>query len=431
MEGPPMKKINLFVFAAHHLSSNIAAQRFKGLLKYLDPAKYRVFVFAREPAAETTAAAAPSDADIRIYPLPGHCVGSESSLAASLLTLAAAFVRPLPFLLANGSADTRPWLIQALAEADRLCSEKLAAGESCVAIGTYSPIDALIAAASLASRHRIGCLQDFRDGLVFEPLGKPGWLRAWMRGLIEGRVVATADLITSVSRPLVDNFRQRYPDKVTAMLPNGYDPTDFASLGNDSGDGTRAAAILARHVPAGALLIGHFGRIGASDGSASKSLDYLVDTLNESTEAPASRHVMFVGELTRSELASLERARFSFSVLGQVERTLALQLMKRCDKLLLLTGSRASCATGKLFEYLAAGADIVCISGVPNEATAILAETGAGQTLLTSEGSPGSYALRTMLSPSTTTDTCRDIAAYSKVVQADRLDHWISKMVQA
>jgi glycosyltransferase involved in cell wall biosynthesis len=424
-----MKKINVFVFAAHHLSSNIAAQRFKGLLKYLDPAKYRVFVFAREPTAETAAAAAPSDADIHIYPLPGHCVGSESSPAASLLTLAAAFMRTLPFLLAKGHADTRPWLVQALAEADRLCSEKLAEGEPCVAIGTYSPVDALIAAASLASRYRIGCLQDFRDGLVFEPLGKPGWLRAWMRELIERRVVANANLITSVSHPLVHDFQQRYPDKVTAMLPNGYDPTDFASLGNDSASDTRAAAILARHVPAGALLIGHFGRIGASDGSASKSLDYLIDTLNESAEVAANKHFMFVGELTRSELASLERARFSFSVLGQLKRTLALQLMKRCDKLLLLTGSRASCATGKLFEYLATGADIVCISGVRNEATAILAETSAGQTLLTSEGARGGHALGKALLPST--DAHRDIAAYSKVVQAERLGHWISNMVQA
>ena len=425
-----MKKINLFVFAAHHLSSNIAAQRFKGLLKYLDPAKYRVFVFAREPAAATAATTAPSDADIHIYPLPGHCVGSESSAAASLLTLAAAFMRPLPFLLAKGSTETRPWLVQALAEADRLCSEKLAAGEPCAVIGTYSPVDALIAAASLASKHRIGCLQDFRDGFVFEPLGKPGWLRAWTRRLIERRVVAIADLITSVSHPLVDDFLMRYPDKVTAMLPNGYDPTDFASLGNDSADETRAAALLARHVPEGALLIGHFGRIGASDGSASKSLDYLIDTLNESPDIAANKHLMFVGELTRSELASLERARFSFSVLGQLERTLALQLMKRCDKLLLLTGSRASCATGKLFEYLATGADVVCISGVRNEATAILAETRAGQTLLTDQGVHGGDALQKALSRSAT-DAHRDIAAYSKVAQAGRLDHWISNMVNA
>ncbi len=425
-----MKKINLFVFAAHHLSSNIAAQRFRGLLKYLDPAKYRIFVFARKPDAGAAAPPPPSGADIRIFPLPGHCVGSESSAMASMLTLAAAFIRPLPLMLSRGNARTRPWLALALAEADRLCNEKLAAGESCVAIGTYSPVDALIAAAGLASRHRIGCLQDFRDGLVFEPLGKPGWLRTFARKLIEGRVVASAGLLTSVSRPLVDDFHHRYPDKTTAILPNGFDPADFASLGDDSDSAERAAAILAQHVPAGALLIGHFGRIGASDGSASKSLDYLVDVLNASAETAAGKHVMFAGELTRFELASLGRAKFSVSVLGSVERTLALQLMKRCDKLLLLTGSRASCATGKLFEYLATGAEVVCITGVRNEATAILDETGSGQTLLIDDKASGRAALHRALSPSPF-NAHRDISAYSRVAQAGMLDRWISSLVPA
>ena len=206
-----MTKINLFVFAAHHLSGNIAAQRFKGLLKYLDPAKYRIYVFAREPAAGAPVATPPPAPGITVLPLPGHCVGSESSAAASLLTMAAAFLRPLPFLFAAGAGREQPWLVRALAAADRLCVEKLAAGERCVAIGTYSPIDSLVAAASLASRRRIGCLQDFRDGLVFEPLGQPGRLRTWMRQLIERRVVAAAGLVTSVSPPLVADFQRRYP----------------------------------------------------------------------------------------------------------------------------------------------------------------------------------------------------------------------------
>lgn len=424
-----MTKINLFVFAAHHLSGNIAAQRFKGLLKYLDAAKYRVFVFAREPAAGAPAAAVPSTADATIFPLPGRCVGSESSTASSLLTLAAAFVRPLPFLLAGDGGRERPWLVQALAEADRLCAERLAAGERCVAIGTYSPIDSLVAAASLASRHRIGCLQDFRDGLVFEPLGRPGRLRTWMRKRIEARVVSAAGLITSVSPPLVADFQRRYPHKATATLPNGYDPADFAAAGNDAGGDARVAAILDRHVPPGALLIGHFGRIGASDGSASKSLDFLVDALNASAAAAADKHVMFVGELTDAERATLDRARFSVSALGPVERPLALRLMQRCDKLLLLTGSRASCATGKLFEYLAAGADIVCVSGVRNAATTILAETGAGRSLLTGDGAAAGDALRTALSPRVAA-TQRDIGPYSKLAQAGMLDRWISEMVQ-
>ena len=424
-----MTKINLFVFAAHHLSGNIAAQRFKGLLKYLDPAKYRIFVFAREAAAEAPAAASPPPPGITVLPLPGHCVGSESSAAASLLTMAAAFLRPLPFLFAGDTGREQPWLVRALAAADRLCAEKLAAGERCVAIGTYSPIDSLVAAASLASRRHIGCLQDFRDGLVFEPLGRPGRLRTWMRTLIERRVVAAASLVTSVSPPLVADFQRRYPRKAAATLPNGYDPADFAAPDKATADDPRVAAILARWVPAGAQLIGHFGRIGASDGSASQSLDFLVDALNASPATMADKHMMFVGELTQAERSTLERARFSVSVLGPVERALALQLMQRCDKLLLLTGSRASCATGKLFEYLAAGADIVCVSGVRNAATAILAETGAGRSLLTGDGAAAGDALRAALAPGAA-DAQRDIGPYSKLAQAGMLDRWITDMVQ-
>ncbi|HEX8776908.1 MAG TPA: glycosyltransferase [Rhodanobacter sp.] len=384
-------------------------------------------MLAREPA--TGAVAPVPTPGITVLPLPGHCVGSESHATASLLPIVAAFLRPLPFLLAGDAEREQPWLVRALAVADRLCEERLAAGERCAAIGTYSPIDALVAAASLASRRRIGCLQDFRDGLVFEPLGKPGRLRTWMRRLIERRVVAAAGLVTSVSPPLVADFRRRYPRKAVATLPNGYDPADFAATGNAAADDPRAAAILARWVPAGAQLIGHFGRVGASDSSASRSLDFLVDALNASPATMANKHVMFVGELTQQERATLERARFSVSVLGPVERSLALQLMQRCDKLLLLTGSRASCATGKLFEYLAAGADIVCVSGVPNAATAILAETGAGRSLLTGDGTAAGDALRAALAPRAV-DAQRDIGPYSKLAQAGMLDRWITDMVR-
>ena len=423
-----MKRINLFVFATHHLSNNVAAQRFKGLLKYLDPAKYRVFVFTRAPVSGTHVTDPSSVLEVTVFPLAGHCVGSESSTSSSLSTLAAAFIRPLPFMFSRHGASPRAWFVSALAEADRLCREKLAEGERCVAIGTYSPIDALIAAASLASRYGIDCLQDFRDGLVFEPLGKSGWVRNTLRKLIERRVVAVSGLITSVSGPLVEDFRRRYPGKTTQVLPNGYDPADFAALIDDPDSKERAAAMLARHVPTNAMLIGHFGRIGASDASASVTLDKFIDAMNESIAPSANIHVMFVGELTELERTSIKRANFSISVLEPVERRLALQLMKRCDKLLLLTGSRASCATGKLFEYLAAGADIFCISAVHNAATDILAETGAGQTLLTSQIGAGSNALRKVLSPRVD-HTNRDIGAYSKVEQAGMLDSWISQMV--
>ena len=70
---------------------------------------------------------------------------------------------------------------------------------------------------------------------------------------------------------------------------------------------------------------------------------------------------------------------------------------------------------------------MVCISGVPNEATAILDATGAGRSLL-ANAATGSAALREALSPAPA-DACRDVSAYSRVAQAGMLDRWIAHMV--
>ena len=78
------KKINLFVFATHHTANNIASQRFKGLLKYLDFNKYRVFIFSRATGHDAGEAKVPvggdvSARDIHVMNFRGRCVGSESS----------------------------------------------------------------------------------------------------------------------------------------------------------------------------------------------------------------------------------------------------------------------------------------------------------------------------------------------------------------
>jgi len=418
-----MSKINLFVFAAHHATGNIAALRFKGLMKYLDPERYRVHVLAREQGAVPTVAGSSA---VEVIRLPGHCVGSESSLVSSLLSVASAFVPALPFVAGRGGdAASRPWLVNALAEADRRCSERLAAGERCIVIGTYSPVDALIAAASLASRHGLLCIQDFRDGLVFEPLGRPGIAADAARRLIEARVISAASLVTSVTPALVEDFARRYPGKRVGLLPNGFDPDDFAEHLEE--DAEEAAALLEGEVPPGAMLIGHFGRVGASDASASQSMDHFISLMNTLEDGHARRHVLFVGELTEGEQRSLRRARFGVTTIKPVRRGLALQLMKRCDRLLLLTGNRAGCVPGKVFEYLASGLPVVCVSRVESAALLILAETGAGRTLVTQGGGESAEALRQILDAPA--EGRRDIGAYSKVAQAGVLDRWIADMV--
>ena len=65
------------------------------------------------------------------------------------------------------------------------------------------------------------------------------------------------------------------------------------------------------------------------------------------------------------------------SHVGQLSRGDAVRLQRRADALVLVTSHHSGEATGKLFEYLAAGAPILALA-INNEAARIVAETGTG-----------------------------------------------------
>ena len=430
------KKINLFVFATHHTANNIASQRFKGLLKYLDFQKYRVFIFSRVTGDDASETKMPLGSevgvnDINVMNFRGHCVGTESSAASSLLSLLSAFASAAPFLAAatnrvlGRSSDT--WLINALDAADALCRARLADGEACVVIGTYSPIDALVAARCLSAKHRIPCLQDFRDGLTFEALGRQGRLSALLRQLVESRVVTASGLVTTVSRALVSDFERRYPRKKVGLMPNGYDPADFLVQDDDSR--FVASQLMAKHVPPGKRLMGHFGRISASDHSRIGSLECFVRAMNASANARQHAHALFVGELTPIEREIVARLECTHSTVDSVPRPVALNLMMQCRQLLLITGDGVGCATGKLFEYLAAGPEVICFSVVENEASHILSETGAGTTVLTADEAKAPAILDRLFGAPSGSAAQRGIGVYSKVEQVRQFDRWLSGMV--
>jgi glycosyltransferase involved in cell wall biosynthesis len=72
--------------------------------------------------------------------------------------------------------------------------------------------------------------------------------------------------------------------------------------------------------------------------------------------------------------------------LGMLDRPAALALQRAADALLLLTGLNPSEATGKLFEYLAAGRPILAVAH-GNEAARVIQETRTGVTV-----APGDHA---------------------------------------
>jgi glycosyltransferase involved in cell wall biosynthesis len=92
--------------------------------------------------------------------------------------------------------------------------------------------------------------------------------------------------------------------------------------------------------------------------------------------------MVLAGRTTAQDEALLAEADLGEAVrhLGLLERSAALALQRGADALVLLTGTHSSEATGKLFEYLAAGRPILALAAA-NEAQRIVTLTGTGITV--------------------------------------------------
>jgi glycosyltransferase involved in cell wall biosynthesis len=116
--------------------------------------------------------------------------------------------------------------------------------------------------------------------------------------------------------------------------------------------------------------------------------------------------VVFAGPLStqESEALSAPDLRGLVRTVGSLDRPRALALQRSADALIVITegARRRSVATGKLFEYLAAGPPILVL-GAETEAARIVEEVGAGY--VTSADDPDAIA-----------------EAISSLVDADRLE---------
>lgn len=423
-----MKKVNIFLFAAHHTSENIAAQRFKSLVKYLDPAIYNIYVFSRLVDRQFQPEPSIDRDNVIVHEVDGDCVGSQASrLVVSLMFLSAFFAK-LPFFFASNKLATahKSWMVNALLKAEPICRDRLAKGENCFVVGTYSPIDALIAARCLSIQYGLPHLLDFRDGFVFESLGRKGFVASLLRSAIERRITDAATIITSVSTALVEDFRLRYPHLEINLLPNGYDPFEFISKCSETLS-TEADEIM-NGIPKNRLIIGHFGRVSESDKSRLEALKYFIDSLNVADHLRDKIHVMFVGRLNSIEVTLIESLKFTHCIIPSVARSVALELMQQCNVLLLITGNGVGCATGKLFEYMATGHYIICFSVVKNEAAKILEETAAGKTILVNDHKSSLALFQEITNVQhECIEMSRDISMYSRKNQAAILSGWIQR----
>jgi len=387
-----------------------------------------IHIFSRKPEDGHQPGPAAEQPDIHIHEIDSPS-GAINKFASSLFTIFASFFHSRPARIAErkGAGQEKNWLVGVVAKADEVAAGKKQQGYEIIAIGTYSPIEALIAAKAISRKYKTPCILDFRDGFVFESRGREGIVYAALRKLIEKSIISSTDLITSVSMPLVNYFKKRYPANRVEYLPNGFDRSEFTA--GSSGQEARLAENIDQIFKSGHTVIGHFGRVSGSDTSRLESLRFLIDSINDFQGSLNALHLVFIGKLQEQDLSLLKKLKCHITVIPHLPREEILGIMGKCNFLLLITGDLTSCATGKLFEYMASGPEIICVSGVENEASHIIESTNCGQTLLVGDKQGAADMLQAITAKAGITNGPRgSTEIFEKPYQARLLMKWINEM---
>ena len=305
-------------------------------------------------------------------------LGASMSLRRVLrrptLTAPAAAVPPPPSLLTKVLVPDSylvSWLPSALAEF--------------VLHVRVAPIDCLVTTGPPSSAHLLGFvpgwrrprrgvwLADFRDGWRFEPPDDVRWPTAAQDDLdarLEARVARGADAAIGVTRPIADDLAERLGARA-AWVPNGWDP--------DLDD-----EVAATPPPDGATrpdwrTVAHTGTLSGPWGRDPRPLLRAIARVNGEDGEHRPLRLVLAGRATSEDERLLADSGLGDALvrLGHIERAQALALQRAADALVLITSDNRSEATGKLFEYLAAGRPIVALAR-GNEAARIVGETGTG-----------------------------------------------------
>jgi glycosyltransferase involved in cell wall biosynthesis len=255
---------------------------------------------------------------------------------------------------------------------------------------TSSPPESAHLLGLLLGRRRPPWIADFRDGWSLEPL-RERFPTAAQRALdtsLERRVARTAELCVGATRPIALDLEQRLGVRAVHVT-NAWDPYTEAALGTatppvrSDDDGVRL------------VLTGTFSGVR---GSTPEPLLEALASLARGREV-SPLHLLVAGRLTADERQLIDRTALAGTVrhLGLLDHASSLALQRSADALVLLTSRHVSEATGKLFEYLAAGRPILALAD-GNEAARIVQETRTGVTVPPDDVDAIAAALRAVVS---------------------------------
>jgi len=258
------------------------------------------------------------------------------------------------------------WLPTALTAARRLVRERRI---DCVV--TSGPMHSTHTIGLMLGRERPSWIADFRDGWRFEPLRPPWPTRAQdhLDAALERRVARGAEAVIAVSHPIAEDLSARM-DIAATHIPNGWDPRWD----------TRISQASEVELEPGTVSVVHTGALGGDVWRDPEPLFTAMRwILAHNPDAAHRLRLVLAGPLDAHLRELLDDADGAgVRHVGQLSREGSLALQRSADALLLLTSPHhVSHATGKLFEYLAAGKPIIALAR-GNEAARIVKETGTG-----------------------------------------------------
>jgi glycosyltransferase involved in cell wall biosynthesis len=239
---------------------------------------------------------------------------------------------------------------------------------------TSSPPDSVHLVGLALGRRRPPWIAELRDGWTYEPLRTPfpTGLQRRLDARLERRVALAADGLVGATGAISDDLQRRY-GRPASTIRNAWDPALDREL----------AAAEPPALEPDRINFVYTGSLGGIRGHDDRGLLAALRQISrEDAELAGRLRLVIAGSLSaaeRAELASAELAPVVRTV-GELPHPQALQLQRQADALLLITSREVSIATGKLYEYLAAGRPILALAG-DNEAAAIVAETGTGRTV--------------------------------------------------
>jgi glycosyltransferase involved in cell wall biosynthesis len=255
---------------------------------------------------------------------------------------------------------------------------RLAGATDCV-VTTAPPYSAHLI--GLAMRRRgVPWVADFRDGWRFQS-GRPEFGHDLVERVderLERLVARSADRLVAVTEPIGRDLEARHAVRV-ATITNGFDPEEPR--------GGRAHDLLR---PGRHSLV-YTGTLAYSGLTPAPLLEGLRRLAARDPAAADRLEILFAGPLSDEERALIEAPdlRGRARALGMLDRERVLALQRAAGSLVVITNNETGLATGKLYEYLAAGRPILVL-GQDTAAASVVSETGSG--FATSATDPGAIA---------------------------------------